>query len=93
MWPYQGGYGMMGGYGGWGWGMGLFHSLFWLAILGLIVWAVVSVVRSYSASSSNGGLTSLPPPRSSGLAILEERYAKGEIDREEYLQKKRDLSA
>ena len=89
MWPYGGGYGMMGGYGGWGWGMGLFHSLFWLVILGLIVWAVVVFVRSNTASTGEGA----GPSRSSpGLAILEERYARGEIDREEYLQKKRDLT-
>jgi putative membrane protein len=32
-----------------------------------------------------------PSSSSSGLGILEERYAKGEIQREEYLQKKKDL--
>jgi uncharacterized membrane protein len=31
------------------------------------------------------------PPRSEALAILEGRYARGEIQREEYLQKKADL--
>jgi putative membrane protein len=30
-------------------------------------------------------------PPSSALSVLEERYAKGEIQREEYLQKKNDL--
>jgi putative membrane protein len=29
--------------------------------------------------------------RSSGLDVLEERYARGEINRDEYLQKKQDL--
>jgi len=29
---------------------------------------------------------------SPGLDVLEERYARGEIDRDEYLQKKKDLS-
>jgi len=28
---------------------------------------------------------------SPGLAALEERYARGEIDRDEYLEKKRDI--
>jgi putative membrane protein len=29
--------------------------------------------------------------RSTSLEVLEERYARGEINREEYLQKKRDI--
>lgn len=32
-----------------------------------------------------------PPPASNAAAILEERYAKGDITREEYLQKKQDM--
>jgi putative membrane protein len=32
-----------------------------------------------------------PPPSSSAQSILEERYAKGDISREEYLQKKQDM--
>jgi putative membrane protein len=36
--------------------------------------------------------SSAPPVRSSeALSILEQRYARGEIEREEYLQKKQDL--
>ena len=30
---------------------------------------------------------------SAGLAVLEERYARGEIDREEYLAKREDLAS
>jgi putative membrane protein len=29
--------------------------------------------------------------RSAGLDVLEERYARGEINRDEYLQKKKDI--
>jgi len=32
-----------------------------------------------------------PPPASNAASILEERYAKGDISREEYLQKKQDM--
>ena len=31
--------------------------------------------------------------RSGGLDVLEERYARGEINRDEYLQKKKDIAA
>ncbi len=31
--------------------------------------------------------------RSRGLAILERRYARGEIERDEYLQKRQDLAS
>lgn len=73
---------------GWGWmpGFGLMSILFWLVIAALIV-AVVRASRRHAVEGPPAG------GRSSGLAILEERYAKGEIQRDEYLQKKGDLGA
>ena len=71
----------MWGYGnGMGWGMGF---IFWLAILAAIIAGVVWFVRSQPLA---GGQR-----RSTSLEVLEERYARGEIKREEYLQKKRDI--
>jgi putative membrane protein len=67
-----------------GWGMGL-GFVFWVAFLVLIVAAVLWFVRSQKSTS--GGAER----RAGGLNVLDERYARGEIDREEYLQKKRDL--
>jgi len=64
--------------------MGLGFIL-WLAILAAIVAAVVWFMRS-----QQGG-TGLLERRSDSLQILEERYARGELDRDEYLQKKRDI--
>lgn len=89
MWGY--GYGphwrMMGDWG-WGYGgYGLIHMVAWLVILVAIVVAVVWLVRSVAAP----GVQQLPP-RTTGLDVLEERYARGEISREEYLQKKRDIT-
>jgi putative membrane protein len=75
-----------------GWGMegsgfmGL-GFLFWLAILAAIIAAVVWGLRSQKRCRAG-----LLERRSDSLEILEERYARGEIDRDEYLQKKRDLS-
>jgi putative membrane protein len=75
---------MMGG-GGW---MGPFHMIIWLLILVILIVAVVWFVRSGSQTAS---LPPYEPQRSSGLDVLNERYARGEINREEYLQKKADL--
>ena len=88
MWGY-GPNGMMG-YGGWGsmgWMM-LFNGLFWLVILGTIIVALGWLARSPWRAGDH------PAPRqriSPGIDILEERYARGEINRDEFLQKKRDL--
>jgi putative membrane protein len=84
---------MMGNWGGVGWwGMGfgvLFMILFWvlivLGILALIRWQI----RESQASRDRNG-QALPRDRTP-LDIVQERYARGEIDRDEYEQKKRDL--
>lgn len=78
-------WGMMGG---WGYGYGPFHIIVWVIILIAIVALVVWLVRSLTAP---GAHHQLPPRRSAGLEVLEERYARGEINRDEYLQKKKDI--
>ena len=82
----------MSGYDhGWmmdGWGMG-FGFIFWLLLLALIIAGVVWFVRSQQPLAGSQRLEA----RSAGLKVLEERYARGEIGREEYLQKKRDIEA
>jgi len=86
---YGPGWGMMGGWGGYGgYGYGIFGMIIWIVILVGIVALVVWLVRSVAAP----GMHPHPPPRrSSGLDVLEERYARGEINRDEYLQKKKDI--
>jgi putative membrane protein len=59
---------------------GLGIILFWVVIIGLVVF----LVRFFAGDRPSAGKT----PRQ----ILEERYARGEIDREELEQKRRDLS-
>ncbi len=97
MWGYGpgSGYGMMGGYGGYGWGFGLLHTAISVAVIVAIVFFVIWALRAVTGTGHHHHPLMGPPPsgphRSSGLDILEERYAKGEINRDEYLEKKKDM--
>lgn len=85
MWGYGPNMGMMG----WGgYGFGLLHMIVWLVILAAIVAGVVWLVRM----AAQPGVHQFSARRSPGLQVLEERYARGEINRDEYLQKKQDIS-
>ncbi len=77
-----------GWHGGWGWGHMVFGSLMMLLFLGAVVLAVVAVVRWTGGSSQRRELSS----ESRALAILEERFARGEIDREEFEERRRILT-
>lgn len=74
------------GVGGWGMGLGfIFMLLFW----GLVILGIAALIRwLMMPSSPNRGSRDKSP-----LEIVQERYARGEIDREEYEQKKRDLES
>jgi putative membrane protein len=87
MYGYGNGWGMMGdGYGS----MGGFSMVFWLLALVLLAGAAIWFMRSSpSIGLGRRGATA----SSSGLDLLEQRYARGEVNREEYLQKKGDLQA
>ena len=80
---------MMWGYDGFGFGgvgMGIGMLLFW----GLIIAAIVVLVRGFSARPGS----SEPRLREkTALDILGERYARGEIDKTEFEQKRSDLAA
>jgi len=95
---------MHGTYGpggfGIGWGGGLEMILMWIVpivVVGLIVWLVVGSTRSRDSrdgGSNNqvgGAAQTAVSVSSRGLGILDERYARGEIDREDYLERRRDL--
>ena len=80
---YGHGYGMMG----YGFGPGPIGLIFMAVVLIAIIVGVVWLVRSLAAPHAQH----MMPKRSAGLDVLEERYARGEVPREEYLEKKKDI--
>lgn len=73
--------------GGWGWIAMPFMLIFWiLLIVGLVLLIKWLVQATKSETGTPGG-------GSGALDILKERYAKGEIDREEFERMKSDLSS
>jgi putative membrane protein len=72
---------------GWGWGVGgfvlmiLMMGLFWAAIVVTIVWGIRQF-RPRDAATSGGS--------TSAMRVLEERFARGEIDADEF-QRRREI--
>lgn len=79
------GYGMMGGYGSWfGWGGLIIGFIFWILVIAFIVAIIRWAVR--------GGRHARWEGKNSAIEILKERYAKGEIKKEEFEEKLKDLT-
>jgi putative membrane protein len=74
-----------------GWGMG-WMWLFWvLLVLGVVLLAVVAV-RAIGGGITRGGRASAGAgERSSARRVLDERYARGELNTEEYRERLRVL--
>lgn len=62
----------------------IFHGAFWILLLAALLIGAVFLVRSMrSGSKEHQGPTALD--------VLDQRYARGEIDRDEYLRRKSDI--
>ena len=61
---------------------GLGHLLWWALLVGVVVLVVWQITRGSFMNRSS---------ESSALSILKERYARGEIDKEEFDTRKRDI--
>ena len=73
---------------GMGWWMlfgGFWMIVFWGGIIALIVWGITRLTRG--GGSPSGG------KKSEAFDIARERYARGEISKEEFDQIKRDLTS
>ena len=72
-------YNMMDGYG---WGGGMAMMLFWFLLLVLGAVFVIRLTKSHGSTNTH---------KSSAHDIAKERYAKGEIKKEEYVQITKDI--
>ncbi len=75
---------MMGEMGNFGSGMGLFGWLFMLLFWGLIIVAIIALVKWFNQSSGHSS-------GNRSLEIHKQRYARGEIDHAEFERKKQEL--
>jgi putative membrane protein len=73
-------YGMMNGYG-MGYGTGIIGLIFWILVIIGLVLLIKYLWESGGAKRE----------QDSGLEILKKRYARGEISKEEFEEKKKDL--
>ncbi len=73
---------------GWGWGGMWLGPLFMLVLLGLVVALFVWLVQWVSGDRGNA-----QSEKPTAREILDARYARGEIDRDEYLKRRQDISS
>ena len=75
---------MMGNYFEGGYGFGGLGFIFMILFWGLIVWVIVKLIKGGGNHASCCG-------GNKSLNILKERYARGEISKEQYDQMKKDI--
>lgn len=85
---------MMGNYfGNMGWGYGFgFGWIFMVIFWGLVIWAILALVRGGLGHSCCGhNHDENKRKESNAVDVLKERYAKGEISKEDFERMKKDL--
>ncbi len=84
--PSNGYYGMMGS-GAWGWG------ILMLGVPALILIVVLlALLSAYREPTAAVFYPAYVPPSENALDALEQRYARGELSREDYLRIRADLT-
>ena len=79
---------MMGFGMGFGWIGMLIMFLFWVGLILLVVWLIKSV---FSTANNNHLSSQKASKGNNAMEILAQRYARGEINRQEYELMKEDL--
>ena len=72
----------------------IFNWLILILIVGVIIFAIYNIVKNNKdrgENTNNYHNNSYRTKTSKSLDILDERYAKGEIDEDEYLRRKKTL--
>lgn len=77
-------WGMGGGFGGFG-------LIFMAACIAIVVLIIFAIVRALQGGNGSSAATSQVDARNQALQILQERYARGEIDETEFNERRRVL--
>ena len=88
------------GYGGWGmghgmmggWGMGWLSMVFMIILWVLVIVGLVFLIK-WVIQTTKGEKTIVGASSTRATDILKERYARGEINKEEFEKMKRDLQS
>jgi putative membrane protein len=79
-----------GGGSGWMWGFGALLMLGVLLLIGLAIWAVITMTnRAQRQTAGPGGVESAGRERT--RQVLDDRYARGEMTTEEYTERRHTL--
>lgn len=82
-------------HGGWMFGNGggwMIFGWFWMVLIGLVPILLLFALAKYLFSNRESSTRPKEETRRAALDILDEAYARGDLAREAYLQKREDLN-
>ncbi len=80
---------------GWGhavWGHWAFGGLWFVLVWAVLIVAAIALVRAFTRRRIEPVAVPSPPTKPTPLDILDERFARGEIDKADYEERRRVLS-